>query len=269
MVAYLAFGGISAETVAPALTFAAFGALGFFDDYVKVKMKRNLGLTAWQKIAIQSTIALVASAYRLYTSPGASELFIPFVGLKADIGLWYIPFAAFLIVAVVNSVNLTDGLDGLASGVTAIVALCFAIAAGIQAGGMLPWNLYTGGPPAGAALCAAMAGGCLGFLLFNRHPAKIFMGDTGSLALGGGLAAAAMSLNMELMLPIAGLVYVLEAMSDVIQVVSYKLRKKRVFKMAPLHHHFELCGWPEQAVVFAFWGLTALACAAALFIYSI
>ncbi|MDR1135700.1 MAG: phospho-N-acetylmuramoyl-pentapeptide-transferase [Clostridiales Family XIII bacterium] len=267
IVSYIAFSGVSAEGAVLLLTFAAFGALGFFDDYVKVRMKRNLGLTVMQKIALQTAIAALAAAYRFFTSPDASELFIPFMDEKLDIGVFYIPFAAFLIVAAVNSVNLTDGLDGLASGVTAVVAIFFAAAASVQANNLLPWNLQTGEITPGSAFCAALAGGCLGFLIFNRNPAKIFMGDTGSLALGGGLAAASMSLGMELMFPIVGLVYVLEALSDIIQVVSYKTRGKRVFKMAPLHHHFELSGWSEQTVVFVFWGFTAVMCAAGLLIY--
>ena len=158
-----------------------------------------------------------------------------------DLGSLYVPFSVFVIVAVVNSVNLTDGLDGLAAGVTAAAGVFFAVA-GVMLG------LLTE-----ASFAACMAGACLGFLVFNRHPAKVFMGDTGSLALGGGLAAIAATMDMELFLPIAGFVYVAEALSVLIQVAGYKLTGKRVFKMAPLHHHFELIGLKETKVVAIFW----------------
>ena len=154
-----------------------------------------------------------------------------------------------------NAVNLTDGLDGLASGVTALITLFFSIAGVIY------------GLAAGAYFCAAVCGACLGFLVFNRNPAKIFMGDTGSLALGGGLAAAAIVMKMELFLPIAGLLYVIEALSVVLQVGYFKLTKgKRLFKMAPIHHHFEKCGFREVQVVTAFWIFTAICCFASLII---
>jgi phospho-N-acetylmuramoyl-pentapeptide-transferase len=154
----------------------------------------------------------------------------------------------------VNSVNLTDGLDGLASGVTLIVALFLAIAG----------TMY--GFTTASVFCAAMAGACFGFLMFNRYPAKVFMGDTGSLALGGGIAAAAIMMNIELVIPIAGGVYVAEALSVIVQVVSYKTRKKRVLKMAPLHYHFELSGWKETKVVAVFWIVTFILCSISLLI---
>jgi len=152
-------------------------------------------------------------------------------------------------------VNLTYGLDGLASGVTTLVSLFFAVAA-----------VTYGASAGGGIFCAALAGGCLGFLVFNKNPAKVFMGDTGSLALGGGLAAAAIMMHMELLLPIAGFVYVMEALSVIIQVVSFKTTGKRVFKMAPIHHHFELCGMKEKQVVFMFWGLALVCCVIGLVI---
>ncbi|MDR1245822.1 MAG: phospho-N-acetylmuramoyl-pentapeptide-transferase [Clostridiales Family XIII bacterium] len=243
---------LTADILVMLLTFAGYAALGFFDDYVKVRMKRNLGLTAVQKFALQVLIAAGITIYQFQSPGNTTDIYVPFINKNLDFGVFYIPFVIFVIVAMVNSVNLTDGLDGLASGVTAMVALCMAFAGGLFSDS--------------AFFSAAICGACLGFLLFNRHPAKIFMGDTGSLALGGGLAAVSVILRLELILPIVGFVYVIEALSVVIQVGSYKLRGKRVFRMAPLHHHFELCGWSERRVVLSFWGATALAalCAVAV-----
>jgi phospho-N-acetylmuramoyl-pentapeptide-transferase len=233
--------------------FLAFGVLGFLDDFVKVSMKRNLGLTAKQKLALQILIAVILAVYQSNTSVLGTKMAIPFTDINLDFGIWYVPFIAFVVVAMVNAVNLTDGLDGLASGVTLIVALFFGISG----------SLF--GSPAAALFCAAIAGACFGFLMFNKHPAKIFMGDTGSLALGGGIAAAAIIMNSVLILPFVGGVYVAEALSVVLQVASYKTRGKRIFKMAPLHHHFELSGWKETKVVAVFWAATLVLCLISLF----
>ncbi|WP_324824655.1 phospho-N-acetylmuramoyl-pentapeptide-transferase [Sinanaerobacter sp. ZZT-01] len=238
-------------------SFIAFGLIGFIDDFVKVAMKRNLGLTALQKLLLQIAIAVGLAAYQSSVSIYKTTVFIPFINEYWDFGIFYIPFIAFVVVSMVNSVNLTDGLDGLASGVTSIVALFFALV------GM---NFF--GMSAATVFCAALAGGCLGFLMYNKYPAKLFMGDTGSLALGGGLAAAAILMNIELILPIAGGVYVAEALSVIIQVGSYKLRNgKRVFRMAPLHHHFELGGWKETKIVVVFWIVTLLLCIISLKVF--
>jgi phospho-N-acetylmuramoyl-pentapeptide-transferase len=234
--------------------FLAFGILGFLDDFVKVTMKRNLGLTAKQKLVLQILIAVILAAYQSHFSVYETKIYVPFINDNIDFGIWYIPFIAFVVVAMVNAVNLTDGLDGLASGVTLIVALFLAIVGS------------TYGSPTAALFCSAMAGACFGFLMFNKHPAKVFMGDTGSLALGGGIAAAAIIMNVVLILPFVGGVYVAEALSVVLQVASYKTRKKRIFKMAPLHHHFELSGWKETKVVAVFWFVTFVLCAVSLFI---
>lgn len=234
--------------------FVAYGILGFLDDFVKVSMKRNLGLTAKQKLALQILIAVGLAFYQSRVSVYGTTVFIPIVNKYLDFGIWYIPFIAFVVVSLVNSVNLTDGLDGLASGVTLIVALFLALVG------------TTYGFTTASIFCSAMAGACFGFLIFNRHPAKVFMGDTGSLALGGGIAAAAIMMNIELVIPIAGGVYVAEAVSVILQVVSYKTRKKRIFKMAPLHHHFELSGWKETKVVGVFWLATLLLCSISLLI---
>ncbi|MDR1573056.1 MAG: phospho-N-acetylmuramoyl-pentapeptide-transferase [Clostridiales Family XIII bacterium] len=244
VIGFFSLNALSVDILVMFLTFVGYAALGFFDDWVKVRMKRNLGLTAVQKFALQVLIAAGITVYQFQSPGNTTEVFIPFVNKNLDFGVFYIPFVIFVIVATVNSVNLTDGLDGLAAGVTAMVALCMAFAGGLFS--------------ESAFFSAALCGACLGFLLFNRHPARIFMGDTGSLALGGGLAAVSVILHLELILPIVGFVYVLEALSVIIQVGSYKLRGKRVFKMAPLHHHFELCGWSERKVVLSFWGATAM-----------
>jgi len=176
------------------------------------------------------------------------------VNTHIDFGIWYVPYVVFVIVAMANAVNLTDGLDGLAAGVTAITSLFFAYLGGIL--------LLT----AASGFCAALAGACLGFLIFNKNPAKVFMGDIGSLALGGGLAAAAIAMNMELLLPVVGFVYVAEVLSVIIQVISFKTRGKRVFKMAPIHHHFELSGMPEKRVVTIFWLCTSIFCVIAMYL---
>ena len=229
------------------IAFLLFGALGFLDDYEKIAKHRNLGLRAWQKLVLQIIISVGIAWYMANYSITGTVVYIPFVREYIDFGIWYIPFIAFVIVAMSNSVNLTDGLDGLASGVTSIVSLFFAVAASAF---MFEMPML---------FCSALFGACLGFLVFNKNPAKIFMGDTGSMALGGGLAVAAIVMNMTLLLPVAGFVYVAEALSVIIQVASFKMTGKRVFKMAPLHHHFELCGLKEKTVVALFW-TAALAC---------
>lgn len=239
----------SADLAAAILVFVLFGLVGFLDDYLKVIKKNNLGLRAYQKFGLQMIISIAFAVYMAYFSGDGTSVWVPFVNINVDFGIMYVPFIAFVLLAMTNAVNLTDGLDGLASGVTILVSLFFAIAA-------VTYNASAGG----GVFCAALAGGCLGFLVFNKNPAKIFMGDTGSLALGGGLAAAAIVMHFELLLPIAGFVYVMEALSVIIQVVSFKTTGKRVFKMAPLHHHFELSGLKEKQVVGLFWGLALIFC---------
>lgn len=254
IIACLTSGGFSTDMFVILIAFVAFGALGFLDDYLKVAKKQNLGLRAWQKLVLQIFIAAAVAAYQASVSVYGTSLYIPVLNEYWNLGVLYIPFVAFVVVAMVNAVNLTDGLDGLASGVTTLVSLFFAVVAvkiGVEAGGIFS---------------ACLAGACLGFLMFNKNPAKVFMGDTGSLALGGGLAAASIIMNMELLLPVVGLLFVLEALSVIIQVVSFKTTGKRVFKMAPLHHHFELSGYKETQVVAMFWGFTLICCIVGLLI---
>lgn len=249
LVTCLTSGVITRDMIIILVAFSAFGLLGFLDDFVKVSLKRNLGLTAKQKLLLQVIIAAGLAWYQSQVSVYGTSVFIPFVNTYLDFGIWYIPFIAFVVVSMVNSVNLTDGLDGLASGVTLIIAVFLSLVGADY------------GFTTTAIFCAALAGTCFGFLLFNKYPAKVFMGDTGSLALGGGIAAAAIMMNIELIIPLAGGVYVAEALSVILQVVSFKLRGKRIFKMAPLHHHFELCGWKETKVVGVFWLITFILCA--------
>jgi phospho-N-acetylmuramoyl-pentapeptide-transferase len=224
----------------------AFGAIGFVDDYTKIQKKHNLGLRAWQKILMQLVVSGILAWVIAYGPGGNTLVRMPISSQLIDFGVWYIPFGIFVLLAMVNSVNLTDGLDGLATGVTAISLVFFSLAA-------VTYHHMTSAP-----LAITMAGACLGFLIFNRHPAKIFMGDTGSLALGGGLATLAMMMDLELFLPIVGFVYVAEALSVIMQVVSFKTTGKRIFRMAPLHHHFEISGLKETQVVALFWFVTLL-----------
>ena len=237
------------------LVFVGFGLIGFFDDYLKVIKKNNLGLRAYQKFGLQTILSVILAVYLANYTEGSTSVYIPFADIYVNFGIWYIPFVVFVVLAMTNAVNLTDGLDGLASGVTAFISLFFAVAG------------FTYGIVTGAYFCSAMCGACLGFLVFNRNPAKVFMGDTGSLALGGGLAAAAILMKLELLLPVAGLLYVIEALSVVLQVGYFKISGgKRIFKMAPIHHHFEKCGFSEVQVVAGFWIFAVLCCIAGFFI---
>ena len=234
-----------------------FGLIGFIDDYIKIVKKRSLGLTAKQKIIGQLVLSIALSIAAVRIMQISTEVLIPVMGGSVDFGVLYIPFLIFLLVGTTNAVNLTDGLDGLASGVTLIVAVGYMLIGVLQ------------GQIAVIVFSAALAGSCLGFLVFNHHPAKVFMGDTGSLLLGGAVAALAIMTKTELLLPLIGIIYVSEVVSDIIQVGVYKWKKVRVFKMAPLHHHFELCGWSETKVVRVFWAVTAIAVLLTLLCYSL
>ena len=235
--------------IAILLSMFAFGAIGFLDDYNKVAKKQNEGLTPKQKLALQ-VIFGIALAIFMMVKEGTTML-IPFFGKTVDFGILYIPFVVFIEVAMANAVNLTDGLDGLAASTSSIVACTFAIVGMTVHGGNEPMAV------AGQAVFGAL----IGFLLYNHYPAKIFMGDTGSMALGGVLSAMAIVGHMEWLLPIAGLIYVIEALSVIIQVTYFKKTGgKRVFRMAPIHHHFELGGWHETKVVRVFCLFTFVCC---------
>lgn len=223
-----------------------FGVIGFLDDYIKVVMKRNLGLTAAQKMLGQIVITGVFAFYMVKFSGLGTDILIPFTGGKTlELGWLYIPILFFVVLGTVNGSNFTDGLDGLASSVTVIIAICFTVIASVGDTGIEP-------------VTCAMIGALLGFLCFNTHPAKVFMGDTGSLALGGFVVATAYILKMPLFLPIIAFIYFIEVLSVIIQVSYYKKTKKRIFRMAPIHHHFELGGWPETKVVSIFMIVTAV-----------
>ena len=240
---------ISQGLIVGLICIVGFGFVGFLDDFIKIKMKRSLGLKAYQKIILQFALALYIAYYQYSASPSATQLVIPFTNHIINLGIWYIPFMMIFIIGTVNAVNLTDGLDGLASGVTLIVSCFFILFAVSISNSDL------------AILAAATAGACLGFLGFNAYPAKVFMGDTGSMALGGAVVAFATLTNSPLLIVIVGFIYLAEALSVMIQVTYFKLTNgKRIFKMAPLHHHFEQCGWPETRVVFIFWIATVVLC---------
>lgn len=237
------------EVRAIMLLTIGMGIVGFLDDYIKVVLKRSLGLRAWQKLVLQM---LVATAFYLYLRHGLNidlAMKIPFLKDKyLDLGILNIPLFYCVVLGTDNGTNLTDGVDGLAATVTTVVAAFFGIVALSQG---LSVSIF----------CGAMCGALMGFLVFNVHPAKVFMGDTGSLALGGFVAGAAYMLNMPLFILIVGIIYVIEAVSVMMQVTYFKLTKgKRIFKMAPIHHHFELSGWSETRVVAIFSIVTILAC---------
>jgi len=217
------------------------GVIGLIDDVIKVGFKRNLGLTSRQKLLMQIALATVYLVYTGDVSTGQFSLWIPGFNTNVNLGIWYYLFVVLLLVGTTNAVNLTDGLDGLVSWVTVPVTLAFSYIAFHSAQADL------------GIFALIMTGSCLGFLLFNRHPAKIFMGDTGSLALGGGIAALALLTKTELLLVVIGGIYVVEALSVIIQVIYFKFTGgKRIFRMSPLHHHFELGGWKETKVVWIF-----------------
>ncbi len=225
--------------------------IGFIDDYIKVVKKRNLGLTAKQKTFMQ---LFVSGAYLLTLwACGVKDTFIPFYGdldISKGFGLLFWPIALMFIYGFTNAVNLTDGLDGLASSVTLIVACAFMLITGANMASSYSTN----------ALSAALAGACAGFIVWNAYPAKVFMGDTGSMFLGGMVVAISFGINRPILLLLAGIMYFVEAISVMLQVAYYKRTKKRLFKMAPLHHHFEMSGWHEQSVVLLFSILTLIGC---------
>lgn len=230
-----------------------FGIIGFLDDYIKILLKRSMGLTPWQKMAGQLIVTGIFAYYITKYLGLDLSMKIPFVhGRMLDFGPFNVPVLFFIIIATVNGTNFTDGLDGLASSVTVIVATFFSVIAIGTKSGIEP-------------VTCAVAGALLGFLLFNVYPASVFMGDTGSLALGGFVAACAYMMQMPLYIALVGFIYAAEVLSVVIQVVWFKISGgKRIFKMAPLHHHFELCGWSETRIVACFSIVTAILCLIAL-----
>jgi len=246
-------------------TLLALGAVGFADDYTKLARKRSLGLTGRGKLLPQFLVAVaVAWAIQQWASHGAFSTVVTFPFLKRfflDLGLFYVPFVAVILVGSSNAVNLTDGLDGLAIGAVGIAAGTYAALAYVTGNAVaarylqIPFVAQSGEL---AVFCGAIAGASLGFLWFNCHPADVFMGDVGSLPLGGAIAAVAVMTKQEILLAIVGGLFLLEALSVIVQVVSFKTTGRRVFRMAPLHHHFELAGWAESRVIIRFWILALL-----------
>lgn len=229
----------------------AFAAVGFADDFIKVILKRNLGLTERQKSFLQLVVGVLLTAIALKADIVDTNVYVPFVKEPINFGWFFVPFTIFVAVGGVNSVNLTDGIDGLAASVTAVVCVFFTVAA------------FRIGEKSVAFFMITNAAACTGFLLYNSHPAKIFMGDTGSLYLGAVVCLGAIVLKMPFALVIAGGVYVIETLSVIIQVTSFKLTGKRVFKMSPIHHHFEMCGWSEARIVITAVTVTAVLCCVA------
>jgi phospho-N-acetylmuramoyl-pentapeptide-transferase len=253
---------------------AFFGAIGFFDDYLKITRRSSGGLRPRQKMGLQIIVALAVGLSLMWLAQSSqynTRLIFPFFKqLIPDLGWWYVPFAAFVLVGTSNAVNLTDGLDGLAISIFAIAAAAYTALAYVTGHAVLAaYLLLVHFGPVGelTIFCGALVGASLGFLWYNAHPAEIFMGDVGSLALGGALGTVAILIKQELLLVFVGGIFVLEALSVMAQVASFKLTGKRVLKMAPLHHHFELSGWEEPkviarfvilAIVFALFSLTTL-----------
>ena len=231
------------------------GMIGFFDDYTKLVKKQNEGFTAKQKIALQSLVAIIYLAAMALTDNINTALHIPLTSVSLELGWFYYVFAFVLIIGFVNSVNLTDGIDGLASSVTLVVGIFFSVVAFVLDIRIL------------ALLGASLIGATAGFLMYNFYPARVFMGDTGSLFLGGLVVGASFVLDIPMIIFLVGIIYLIEAASDIIQVGVFKLsgRKIRVFKMAPIHHHFEKCGWSEIKIVAIFSLVTAIFCTIAFF----
>lgn len=245
MISFFRFADYSDEFWVLLTASLGLGIVGFLDDYIKIVFKRSLGLTAKQKLFGQLVFAIIV-CYLLYRMGHSTELLIPGTSIGFDMGWFYYPFVVVILFAASNSVNFTDGVDGLLAGTSAIAFSAYTIIA-------LKLVSYDA-----AIFSAAMVGAVLGFLVYNAHPAKVFMGDMGSLGIGGGIAAVAILTKTEILLVLIGGIFVIEMLSVIIQVTSFKLRKKRVFKMSPIHHHFELSGWSEWKVVTVFWTIGLL-----------
>lgn len=256
MTVYFAVFGRQRELIPLALTMALAvmnGMIGFVDDYCKLLKKQNEGLKAHQKFLLQVIVAAVYIVMLKVLGYIDTALHIPFTDIEVELGIVYYVFALFLIVGMVNSVNLTDGIDGLASTVTLVVAGFFAV---------LSFRFFD---VSLSLMSGALIGGMIGFLIFNLHPAKVFMGDTGSLFLGGAVTGMAFIINEPMIIVLVGGLYFVETLSVMLQVGSFKLRGKRIFKMAPIHHHLEQCGWKENKIVLVFALLTAALCVLAYF----
>ncbi|MBR2500598.1 MAG: phospho-N-acetylmuramoyl-pentapeptide-transferase [Clostridia bacterium] len=244
----VSFSAVGTDMYILAVSAFLFGVVGFIDDFIKVVMKRNLGLSAKAKFLMQLFVSILSTVALLYMGSINGELILPFFKETVNIGLFIVPLIIVVQLSVVNSANLTDGLDGLAASVTLVISIFLTICGALM------------GKIAVAIFMAALSGALLAFLFFNWNPAKVFMGDTGSLFLGGAVALGSAMLKMPIILIIICGVYLIETLSVIIQVVSFKTTGKRVFKMSPLHHHFEMCGYKEKKIVFMFSGATLILC---------
>jgi phospho-N-acetylmuramoyl-pentapeptide-transferase len=244
---FVGYGTMSSVAIAIGLSFMA---VGFIDDFIKVKYRKNEGLKAYQKIIFQISIALLAGFYAYYN--GITVFHIPFTSLSVDFGLWTVPLVSFVFVSITNSVNLTDGLDGLASGVSMAYLICLTLLITMQTIELSHLYLQIEEYEKLKALSIALVGGISGFLIFNVSKARVFMGDTGSLSLGGFLGAISVFSSNSLFIPIIGIMFVASGISVIIQVLYFKRTKKRVFLMAPLHHHFQLKGYSETQISYTY-----------------
>ncbi|MEA2016335.1 MAG: phospho-N-acetylmuramoyl-pentapeptide-transferase [Actinomycetota bacterium] len=236
--------------------------IGFIDDYMALKMQRSLGLRWWVKIFLLSIVCLYFILFSKYLLQTGTYLNIPFTALQVELGNWYYIIVVLIIISTTNAVNLTDGLDGLAAGTSSIVLAAFTFIA------FLEWSVLH--VPYGVDVAVVSGGAlaaCIGFLWWNTAPAEVFMGDTGAFGLGGLIAAVAIILKQEILLIVIGGLFVIEALSVIIQVLWFKIRRRRVFKMAPIHHHFELLGWPEIKIIIRFWLVCILFAGVGFFIY--
>jgi phospho-N-acetylmuramoyl-pentapeptide-transferase len=244
------------------LVTAGFGLVGFSDDYLKIKRGRNLGLTARAKMLGQLAVAASAGVALLWWLPFEPTLTFPFFkDVALDLGVLYIPFVMVVLVGASNAVNLTDGLDGLATGATVIAAATYAVFTYVAGNALAASYLqvpFVAGVGEVTVFCGALMGASLGFLWFNAHPAEVFMGDVGSLSIGGAIGIVAVLCKQEVLLVLVGGLFVIEALSVIVQVASFKLTGRRVLRMAPLHHHFELAGWAEPKIIVRFWILSML-----------
>ncbi|MCH3964190.1 MAG: phospho-N-acetylmuramoyl-pentapeptide-transferase [Clostridium sp.] len=238
----------SDEAMVALYAFVAFGIIGALDDGLKIARRKNLGLRAYQKMLLLLAVACIFAYYSANNPYIGTDIVVPFIHRNVNLGAFYIPFIVVFFAATTNAVNLTDGLDGLDASITILVMTFFSIVS------------FAMGRTTLAIFCAVISGALLGFLRYNAFPAKVFMGDTGSLALGGAVAVVAMILKLPLLVIIVGGIYVIEALSVILQVASFKLTGKRIFKMSPIHHHFELSGWHETRVVSMFCIITVILC---------
>lgn len=240
----LVFSHRSTSVLMAIFSMTAFALIGFVDDFIKITKKRSLGLRANHKLFFQLIVSFILAFYAYSFYPGTTVLLAPGFSKGLDLGMMFIPFTIFVILGTVNSVNLTDGLDGLVSGIVFVISFFYTLI-----------SLFLGNYSF-AVFGAAISGGCLGFLIYNHHPARVFMGDTGSLGLGGALAALAVLTGTQLYLILFGMIFIIETLSVILQVIFFRMTGKRIFKMSPIHHHFELVGWSEDKVVLVFWAFT-------------